>query len=192
VKQYFEKIKVAEAGPTKPRENISLNKQAAGRVIKHALAGNDKYDLERAEREAREKLLARRKLNKLIEEKMGQKKAPDKDETPKDVEVQDDSESESESSSEEDDRQDAVMADAETAGHQVTTDTSIASNAQDSRLAQRQQYRDKRARRHNAPKAASAPITAVEGSVQSLGRKRKKKSRDKGEAVLGGQTGGFP
>ena len=37
VKQYFEKIKVAEAGPAKPRENISLNKQAAGRVIKHAL-----------------------------------------------------------------------------------------------------------------------------------------------------------
>ncbi len=37
VKQYFEKLKVAETGPTKPRENISLNKQAAGRVIKHAL-----------------------------------------------------------------------------------------------------------------------------------------------------------
>jgi exosome complex protein LRP1 len=37
VKQYFEKIKVVEEGPTKPRENLSLNRQAAGRVIKHAL-----------------------------------------------------------------------------------------------------------------------------------------------------------
>lgn len=37
VKQYFEKIKVAEDGPAKPRENMSLNKDAAGRFISHAL-----------------------------------------------------------------------------------------------------------------------------------------------------------
>ncbi len=36
VKQYFEKIKVAENGGTK-RENLTLDKQAAGRIIKHAL-----------------------------------------------------------------------------------------------------------------------------------------------------------
>jgi exosome complex protein LRP1 len=37
VKQYFEKVKATEEGPTKPRQNLSLNKQAAGRIIKHAL-----------------------------------------------------------------------------------------------------------------------------------------------------------
>ena len=37
VRQYFDKIKQAESGPPKPRENMSLNKEAAGRFIKHAL-----------------------------------------------------------------------------------------------------------------------------------------------------------
>lgn len=36
VKQYFEKIKSVEFGDMK-RENLSLNKPAAGRIIKHAL-----------------------------------------------------------------------------------------------------------------------------------------------------------
>lgn len=37
VKQYFEKIKDAESGGVKKRENLSLDKAAAGRIIKHAL-----------------------------------------------------------------------------------------------------------------------------------------------------------
>ncbi|KEF58019.1 uncharacterized protein A1O9_05942 [Exophiala aquamarina CBS 119918] len=65
VKQYFEKIKEAEAEPTKSQPHLVLDKKAAGRFIKHALAGNDQYDLERREREAREKLLAKRKLKSL-------------------------------------------------------------------------------------------------------------------------------
>lgn len=36
VKQYFEKIKNVESGDTK-KANISLNRAAGGRVIKHAL-----------------------------------------------------------------------------------------------------------------------------------------------------------
>lgn len=48
VKQYFEKIKNVESGDAK-RAAISLDKAAAGRVIKHALAGNDRYDLNRAQ-----------------------------------------------------------------------------------------------------------------------------------------------
>ncbi|KAI9870675.1 MAG: hypothetical protein M1830_003935, partial [Pleopsidium flavum] len=54
VKQYFVKIKSAEFGEVK-RENLSLNKPATGRMIKHALAGNEKYDLQRAEQQAKEK-----------------------------------------------------------------------------------------------------------------------------------------
>ncbi|KAF1809870.1 hypothetical protein P152DRAFT_451533 [Eremomyces bilateralis CBS 781.70] len=47
VRQYFEKIKDAEAGPTKKRENMSLDKAAAGRIVRHALSGNDRLDQER-------------------------------------------------------------------------------------------------------------------------------------------------
>ncbi|KAK4947028.1 hypothetical protein LTR10_014170 [Elasticomyces elasticus] len=65
VRQYFEKIKNAEPGATTEQPSVTLNKEAAGRFIKHALAGNEKYDLERAEREAREKFLANKKLKTL-------------------------------------------------------------------------------------------------------------------------------
>ncbi|KAL2009167.1 hypothetical protein VTN00DRAFT_7361 [Thermoascus crustaceus] len=59
VKQYFEKIKALETEPEK--RTMSLDKQAAGRFIKHGLSGNSKYDLERAEREAKEKAVAQLK-----------------------------------------------------------------------------------------------------------------------------------
>ncbi|KAI1610656.1 Sas10/Utp3/C1D family-domain-containing protein [Exophiala viscosa] len=65
VRQYFEKIKNAEPGAVTAQPSVTLNREAAERVIKHALARNDKYDLERAEREAREKFLANRKLKTL-------------------------------------------------------------------------------------------------------------------------------
>ena len=38
VKQYFDKIKAVETSGAK-RENISLNQEAAGRIVKHALVG---------------------------------------------------------------------------------------------------------------------------------------------------------
>ncbi|KAJ5463495.1 Sas10/Utp3/C1D [Penicillium sp. IBT 31633x] len=59
VKQYFEKIKLLE---TEPEErSMALDKAAAGRFIKHGLAGNDKYDLERAEKQAKERARAQLK-----------------------------------------------------------------------------------------------------------------------------------
>ncbi|EXJ90037.1 hypothetical protein A1O3_03105 [Capronia epimyces CBS 606.96] len=64
VKQYFEKIKEAETVPD-ARPTLTLDKEAAGRFIKHALAGNEKFDLERAERAARERVLANQKLKSL-------------------------------------------------------------------------------------------------------------------------------
>jgi len=42
VKQYFAKIQEAENGASK-RDNLSLNKEAAGRIIKHALVGDLGY-----------------------------------------------------------------------------------------------------------------------------------------------------
>ncbi|BDD63342.1 hypothetical protein MAP00_008243 [Monascus purpureus] len=56
VRQYFEKIKALETEPEK--RSLMLDKAAAGRFIKHGLAGNDKIDLERAEQEAKEKAVA--------------------------------------------------------------------------------------------------------------------------------------
>ena len=41
VKQYFEKIKAAESAGTK--QNVTLNKSAAGRFFKHSLVGCNSY-----------------------------------------------------------------------------------------------------------------------------------------------------
>lgn len=65
VKEYFGKIKVAENGPEK--RPTTLDKDAAGRFIKHGLRGNEKYDRERAERVGREKAGAKRKLEEMSE-----------------------------------------------------------------------------------------------------------------------------
>ncbi|KAJ6115022.1 hypothetical protein N7486_000800 [Penicillium sp. IBT 16267x] len=56
VKQYFEKIKALETEPE--QRKMTLDKGAASRFVKHGLAGNEKYDLERAEREAKERARA--------------------------------------------------------------------------------------------------------------------------------------
>jgi len=64
VQQYMQKVQQAE-NPVGKRENLSLNKEAAGRFIKAGLAGNDRYDQEVAERKAREAEGARRKLEEL-------------------------------------------------------------------------------------------------------------------------------
>ncbi|OJJ43426.1 hypothetical protein ASPZODRAFT_136285 [Penicilliopsis zonata CBS 506.65] len=61
VRQYFEKIKNLETEPEK--RTLTLDKQAAGRFIKHGLAGNNRIDFERAEREAKEKAVAQLKAN---------------------------------------------------------------------------------------------------------------------------------
>ena len=60
VKEYFAKIKTAETAGT--MRSTTLDKEAASRFIKHGLAGNEKYDRQRAERLAREKAGAKRKL----------------------------------------------------------------------------------------------------------------------------------
>ncbi|KAJ9252343.1 hypothetical protein DTO207G8_1942 [Paecilomyces variotii] len=101
VKQYFEKIKALE---TEPEERtMTLDKQAAGRFIKHGLAGNDKYDLERAEREAKEKALAQLKAKLLA------KKSASADKKPSDEAEEDSSSSESNSDKDDlDDDEDVI------------------------------------------------------------------------------------
>ncbi|KAH8703826.1 hypothetical protein BGW36DRAFT_355226 [Talaromyces proteolyticus] len=59
VKQYFAKIKDLETKPEKPKS--SLDQQAARRFIAHGLSGNEKYDIERAEKLAKEKARAQLK-----------------------------------------------------------------------------------------------------------------------------------
>ncbi|KAF1913472.1 hypothetical protein BDU57DRAFT_455096, partial [Ampelomyces quisqualis] len=56
LKGYFGKIKsIEERTSTSAAPKPKLDVGAAARFIKHGLAGNDKYDLERAEREAKER-----------------------------------------------------------------------------------------------------------------------------------------
>lgn len=76
VKQYFNKIKEAEETPVVTKPSVTLNKQAAARIIQHSLvreevsprivsdkkqAGNGSSDLAQREREARERLMLKRK-----------------------------------------------------------------------------------------------------------------------------------
>ncbi|KAL3436783.1 Sas10/Utp3/C1D family-domain-containing protein [Aspergillus tetrazonus] len=78
VKQYFDKIKALETEPE--QRTMVLDKQAAGRFIKHGLAGNEKLDLQREEQLAKEKARAQLKASLLA------KKAGDTtEEPPKDV-----------------------------------------------------------------------------------------------------------
>ncbi|PTU21926.1 hypothetical protein P175DRAFT_0492539 [Aspergillus ochraceoroseus IBT 24754] len=63
VKQYFEKIKALETEPE--QRTMTLDKQAASRFIKHGLAGNEKFDLERKEQIAKEKARAQLKASLL-------------------------------------------------------------------------------------------------------------------------------
>ncbi|TKA71118.1 hypothetical protein B0A49_03117 [Cryomyces minteri] len=77
VKQYFEKIKLAETAGIK--RDFTLDKGAAGRFVKHGLAGNEKYDRERAAQQAGEKDGAQRKLEALDQqsEQRGKKRKSD-------------------------------------------------------------------------------------------------------------------
>ncbi|KAI9376254.1 Sas10/Utp3/C1D family-domain-containing protein [Aspergillus egyptiacus] len=63
VKQYFDKIKSLETEPEERK--MVLDKQAAGRFIKHGLAGNEKLDLQREEQLAKEKARAQLKASLL-------------------------------------------------------------------------------------------------------------------------------
>ncbi|EEA19587.1 hypothetical protein TMatcc_009727 [Talaromyces marneffei ATCC 18224] len=63
VKQYYAKIKALESPPPEEeaKPTMKLDQQAARRFIAHGLAGNDQYDIERAERQAKEKARAQLK-----------------------------------------------------------------------------------------------------------------------------------
>jgi len=60
VKQYFDKIKEAEAKPQQP--TVTLNKEAAGRFIKHGLSGNDRYDRDRVQKQEKERDIAKQQF----------------------------------------------------------------------------------------------------------------------------------
>lgn len=69
LKGYFGKVKEIEERGQQPKQKLDVG--AAQRFIKHGLAGNDKYDLERAERLAKEKARAAikaRQINKKFDE----------------------------------------------------------------------------------------------------------------------------
>ncbi|RVD88592.1 uncharacterized protein DFL_002771 [Arthrobotrys flagrans] len=95
VRQYFQKIRDIESKEPKQeekapvasssssaradtRDNLVLDKAAAGRFISAALAGNDKYDVERAENIRLQKEKAKEKLGELgegVKDPLGQRAA---------------------------------------------------------------------------------------------------------------------
>jgi exosome complex protein LRP1 len=71
LKGYFGKIKRIEEHTANPTPKTKLDVGAAARFIKHGLAGNDRYDLERAERMAKERARAHlkaRQINKKFDD----------------------------------------------------------------------------------------------------------------------------
>ncbi|KAL2831222.1 Sas10/Utp3/C1D family-domain-containing protein [Aspergillus cavernicola] len=76
VKQYFEKIKSLETEPEK--KTMVLDKNAAGRFIKHGLAGNEKLDLQREEQLAKEKARAQFKASILAKKASALPEVPSK------------------------------------------------------------------------------------------------------------------
>ncbi|RAL06420.1 uncharacterized protein BO80DRAFT_498509 [Aspergillus ibericus CBS 121593] len=77
VKQYFAKITALETEPEK--RTLTLDKQAASRFIKHGLAGNDKFDLERKEQEAKERARAQLKASLLAKKADSAQKSDNSD-----------------------------------------------------------------------------------------------------------------
>jgi exosome complex protein LRP1 len=70
LKTYFGKVKAAEAAGEGKREQgptTKLDKDAAARFIRHGLSGNERYDKERAERQAKEKARAALKAKQMAE-----------------------------------------------------------------------------------------------------------------------------
>ncbi|KAF1975586.1 hypothetical protein BU23DRAFT_552513 [Bimuria novae-zelandiae CBS 107.79] len=66
LKTYFGKVKDAEAaGEGKGGPTTKLDKDAAARFIRHGLSGNERYDKERAERQAKEKARAALKAKQM-------------------------------------------------------------------------------------------------------------------------------
>ncbi|PMD57505.1 uncharacterized protein K444DRAFT_665062 [Hyaloscypha bicolor E] len=97
VKQYFDKIKVAET-PVAER-NMAVDKAAAARFIKAGLSGNDKYDLERAEQQAKERAKAHIRFEQKSKETPPKRKADEVEEADEDSDSSDsDSDSSSQSS----------------------------------------------------------------------------------------------
>ena len=70
LKKYFDKVKAAEAageGKGAQAPTTKLDKGAAARFIRHGLAGNERYDREREERQARERARAALKARGVAE-----------------------------------------------------------------------------------------------------------------------------
>ncbi|KAA8614989.1 exosome-associated family protein [Pyrenophora tritici-repentis] len=85
LKGYNSKIREAEERDKNKENRARLDVAAAGRFIKHGLAGNDKYDLERRERMAKEKARAHLKAQKMVNKKFDDdgKEVQSEDATPK-------------------------------------------------------------------------------------------------------------
>ncbi|KUL83925.1 hypothetical protein ZTR_06831 [Talaromyces verruculosus] len=102
VRQYFVKIKALETPPEEEaKPTMKLDQQAARRFIAHGLAGNDQYDIERAEKQAKEKARAQLKAAILAKKSKEESSASTPSQEPSKPSTEaESSESEADSSSE--------------------------------------------------------------------------------------------
>ncbi|KAF3396873.1 Nuclear nucleic acid-binding protein C1D [Talaromyces pinophilus] len=110
VRQYFVKIKALENPPEEEaKPTMKLDQQAARRFIAHGLAGNDQYDIERAEKQAKEKARAQLKAAMLAKKSKEESSAstPSQEPSKPSTEAESsESESEADSSSESEESED--------------------------------------------------------------------------------------
>ncbi|KAF4262617.1 hypothetical protein KXW98_000729 [Aspergillus fumigatus] len=111
VKQYFGKIQALETEPE--QRAMTLDKEAAGRFIKHGLAGNDKLDMKRKEQEAKEKARAQLRAA-LLAKKAAASETSSRNRTSS-------SDSESESDNEASDSEKSMIAGSEQLGNPLET-----------------------------------------------------------------------
>jgi exosome complex protein LRP1 len=159
LKSYFKKIKDAELGP-EPKTRI--DKAAVGRFVRHGLAGNDKYDAERAERVAKEKARAALKAKQMNKKFDEAEESARMAALPKNKRVAEDAES---SEEEEDEENDVDSENLEMYGDEVAAEKEGDSSSRPARKKQRKSLSDlndaydKSVSSPSAPNPSSASIS---------------------------------
>lgn len=153
------------------------------RLLTKSQAGNDKYDLQRAEREAKEKVIANRKL-KMLTSQVNERTAPPP--IQEEVVAAGHEDSDSESSSDEGEISDEEMADATPT---VTEPQPVPVPAQDTVIESRRGKNRSRKQQNKWKKVRDSEGTLVPPSSAPAQDKKKKKPRPKKKRKVSGAIG---
>jgi exosome complex protein LRP1 len=167
VKQYFDKIEKAE-NPVGKRENLSLNKPAAARFIKAALAGNVKFDQKVEDRKMREAQAAKLKL-----EALNKKRKPEG--------MEEGESSASSSDNESSDGRDAAQVEAEKRRKRVKANDMMDDDAKSEKKTKQKKggaSKDRRREKQSMNEAAGDGVPALDTEQKIKKTKKSKKQKD--------------